>query len=199
MTYTDPAINSGAVVKIGLDVPIEAIRAAIGSLAWVSKSFGRAWEFKEKDLVTEKLLKTPKAYTTGGEYINVLPNDSLFSEGVAASSFIAVRGGEEYELFQANTGSIKKARLSIIIWANLQLIDSSKDYIFTEELKAEIEAKLKTVHQITEIIEWVDERAEEVFKGYDLPNEMLETEYLQYPYAGIRLDVNVTYPEACLS
>ena len=75
----------------------------------------------------------------------------------------------------------------------------SKDYIFTEELKSEIETKLKTVHQITEIIEWVDERAEEVFKGYDLPNEMLETEYLQYPYAGIRLDVNVTYPEACLS
>jgi len=66
MTYTDPAINTGAVVKIGLDVPIEAIRAAIGSLAWVSKSFGRAWEFKEKDLTSGKLLKTPKAYTAIG-------------------------------------------------------------------------------------------------------------------------------------
>lgn len=197
MSYTNPNINPGATVKIGLDVPIEAIRAAIDTLAWVSKSFGRAWEFKEKDLVSGKLLKTPKAYTTSGEYINVLPNDSLFSDGIAASSFIALRGAEEYEQFQPNTGSIKKARLSIIVWANLKLIDDTKDYIFTEELKAEIEAKVKAIHFVTEIIEWVDERAEDVFKGYDLPSDLLETEYLQYPYCGIRLDVNVTYPEAC--
>lgn len=197
MSYTSPNINAGAVVKIGLDAPIEAIRLAMANIAWISKSFGRAMTFREPDNNTGKLIRVPKVYEDGGEYINVLPNDSIFSDGVAASSFIRVVGPETYEIFEANTGSIKSAKLAIIVWADLKKIDPVKDYIFTEELKAEIEAEVKKVHYVKELVEWIDERAEDVFNGYDLDSSDFNTEYLMYPYAGIRLELTVNYPESC--
>lgn len=198
MSYLSPNINTGALVKQGLDAPIEAIRGAISEISWISKSFGRAMTFTEPELSSSgRLKRVPKVYEDSGEYINVLPNDSIFSNGVAASSFIRLVGPETYQSYEPNTGSIKSARLSIIIWGDLKKIDSSKDYIFTEYLKSQIEAKVKDVHFVTEIIEWVDERAEDVFQGYDLNGEGFNTEYLMYPYAGIRVDVRVNYPEAC--
>jgi hypothetical protein len=197
MSYTNPDINAGAQIKIGLDAPIEEIRTAIGSLSWISKSFGRAWEFKEKGLTSGKTIRVPKVYEAAGEYINVLPNDNLFSAGIAASSFIAVREAEKYSNYQPFTGSIKQTRLSLIIWANLKLIDETKDYIFTEELKKQIEDKIKVLPSVTEIIEWVDERAEDVFKGYDVNGGDFDMQYLMYPYAGIRVDFNIQYPESC--
>lgn len=196
MSYTSPSINSGALVKKGLDLPIAAIRSAMSEISWISKSFGRAMTFREPDQ-SGRTNRIPKVYEDSGEYINVLPNDSLFTSGVAASSFIRLVGAETYELYSENTGSIKSARLSIIVWANLKMIDSAKDYIFTEDLKAEIESKIKGVLYVNEIIEWVDERAEEVFQGYDLETTDFKTEYLMYPYAGIRVDVTVNYPESC--
>lgn len=197
MSYTSPVINSGAAVKQGIDVPIEAIRVAISELTWMSKSFGRAMTFREINNATGKLARTPKVYEQSGEYINVLPNDSIFSSGVAASSFIRVVGPERYESYEPNSGSLKTARLSVIIWGDLKKIDPSKDYIFTEYLKSQIEAKIKDVHFVSEIIEWYDENVEDVFNGYDFDEEITRTEFLMYPYAGIRVDVNVTYPEAC--
>lgn len=197
MSYTSPSINSGAAVKQGVDVPIEAIRLAVSELSWISKSFGRAMTFREPEQSTGKLKRVPKVYEASGEYINVLPNDNIFSAGVAASSFIRLVGPETYESFEANTGSIKSARLSIIVWGDLKKIDPTKDYIFTEYLKAQIEAKIKHVHFVTEIIEWVDERAEDVFQGYDLESDDFKVEYLMYPYAGFRVDVRVNYPESC--
>jgi hypothetical protein len=197
MSYTNPGINPGAVVKIGLDSPIEDIRVAIASLSWISKSFGRAWEFKEKGLVSGKTIKVPKVYESNGEYINALPNDNIFSTGVAASSFIAVREAEKYSSYQPRTGSMKQTRLSVIIWGNLKLIDATKDYIFTEELKKQIEDKIKVLACVGEIVEWVDERTEEVFRGYDVSSGDFDTQYLMYPYAGIRVDVIVNYPESC--
>lgn len=196
MSYTSPNINAGAEVKQGLDVPITAIQTAMSEIAWISKSFGRAMTFREPNQ-SGRTNRIPKVYEDSGEYVNVLPNDNLFSDGVAASSFIRLVGPETYELFSENTGSIKRARLSIIVWANLKMIDPSKDYIFTEELKAEIESKIKGVLHVNEIIEWVDERAEEVFQGYDLETSDFNSEYLMYPYAGVRVDVIVTYNEAC--
>lgn len=197
MSYTSPVINSGALVKQGLDAPIEAVRFALSELTWISKSFGRAMTFREPDINTGKLKRTPKVYEESGEYINVLPNDSIFSSGVAASSFIRLSGPERYESYEPNTGSIKSARLSVIIWGDLKKIDPSKDYVFTEYLKAQIEAKIKDVHYVSEIIEWYDENIDDVFAGYDLDEEITRTEYLMYPYAGIRVDLTVNYPEAC--
>ncbi|MEI8142831.1 MAG: hypothetical protein WCG90_08195 [Chitinophagia bacterium] len=196
MSYTSPNINQGAEVKIGIDAPIEAIRLAMAEISWISKSFGRAMTFREVDTSTGKTLRVPKVYEDNGEYVNVLPNDNIFSDGVAASSFIRLLGSESYELYDPNTGSIKSAKLSIIVWADLKKI-AAIDYIYTEYLKAEIESKIKKIHFVTELIEWFDERAEDVFQGYDLEASDFKTEYLMYPYAGIRLDLTVNYPESC--
>jgi len=196
-TYTNPSINTGATVPIGLDAAIESIRSGIAGIAWVSKSFGRAWAVKEKDPVSERILTIPKCYTAEGDYQNVLPNDTLFTGTTAASSFIAVIGEESYESFQPHTGSVKKADLAVIVWANLKMIDSSKTYIFNEQLKKDLEAVLKVNSMVSSINSWVEEKAEKVFEGYDFTGDQFLTEYLMYPYWGCRVELTVVYDESC--
>lgn len=195
--YTDPYINTGAVVPIGLDAAIESIRSGLSGISWVSKSFGRAWAVKEKDPATERIITVPKCYTKDGDYQNVLPNDTIFTPGVAGSSFISVIGEESYESFQPRTGSVKKADLAVIVWANLKMIDSTKDYIFNEQLKKDLEAVLKVNSKVSSINSWVEERADRVFEGYDFTGDQFLTEYLMYPYWGCRIELTVIYNESC--
>lgn len=197
-TYINPSINTNNPSPQALDAAIESIRQSMAGITWNAKSFGRAWAVKEKDLTTDKLMTIPKAYTAEGNYQNVLPNDTLFGDGAAASSFIAVMGDETYsEDFQPRTGNVKKADLAIIIWGNLKMIDSSKDYIFNEALKKDIETAIKSNRYIKSINSWTEEKADKVFQGYDLPDDMFYTEWLQYPYWGCRVELTVEYPEAC--
>lgn len=193
MSYASPYINTSN-TAIGLDVVIESIRSELEAIPWLSVSFGRAYEFKEKD-TTGKTVKIPKCYTSSGEYINVFPNDTLFAKDVAASSFIKLKNSETYQQFNSTDGSKKKATLSVIFWGNLKLIDSTKDYIFTELLKYDVEKILKINQYVFELVEWVDERAEDVFEGYDL--QIDNPTYLVYPFTGFRVDLTVFYDEAC--
>lgn len=195
-TYTNPAINQNNVEPIGLDAAIESIRVSLATISWNAKSFGRAWAVKEKDLTTGKLLTIPKAYTLEGDYQNVLPNDAIFTDTVAGSSFIAVIGDETYEDFQPHTGSTKTAKLAVVVWCNLEMIDPSRDYIFNETLKKDLAGVIKINQYVKTIDSWVEEKPEKVFEGYDLSDNFY-TVYLQYPYYGVRIDITVGYPEAC--
>jgi hypothetical protein len=202
LSYINPYINTLNPIPIGIDRPIESLRSELETnLIWLSKSFGRAYEFKEVD-ANGKLVRIPKCYTQKGEYLNVLPNDTLFTSGVAASSFIALEGKEDYYTFNKFSGSTKRADLSIIFWCNLKLIDPSKDWIFTEELKADAEQVIKRNAFVEEIKQWVDERAEDVFDSYDLQSigynvNDASTQYLMYPYSGFRALITVVYDEPC--
>lgn len=195
MSYVSPYINQLNDYIIGVDAPIESIRRSLEQLPWLTKSFGRAYQFKE--VINDKQQRIPKVYAESGEYVNTLPNDTFFTKNLAASSFIALKGAEDYVTFNYENGSMKKATLSVIFWCNLKLIDDTKNFIFTELLKNDVEHILKINPYVFEILEWVDEKAEEVFDTYDLQygNEVLQ--YLMYPYAGFRVDVTVNYPEAC--
>lgn len=189
MSYNNPSILSIPAPR-GLDLVIESIRTVLDTyLLWLDKSYGRAWEFKEKG-VEDKVSKIPKAYMGEGEYLPVLPNDFL-----VAQSFIAAKGPEQWEQFNRIEGSIKKRDLAIIFWVNLKQIDPTKDYIFTEELKAEIEDLLKRHPSVLSLNNYYDEIAEDVFQGYDIDD--VDTQYLMYPYAGMRFDLTIIYDEAC--
>lgn len=190
MSYNQPYINTKNPLPIGVEAVIEALRLQlIDGLPWLEKAFGRAWEFKEES-TSGRTIRIPKCYTESGEYINVLPNDNL-----VAQCFFQLNGSETYSVFNYAAGSMKEVDLSVIFWMNLKRIDETKDYIFTEELKADVEEVLKNTGYTKELVEWVDERAEDVFIRYDVDD--VNTQYLMYPYAGFRVTVTVNYPENC--
>lgn len=189
MSYNNPTIPTIS-APTGIDTVIESIRTVLGdNLLWLDKSFGRAWPMKTKD-VDGKVLRVPKTYLGEKEYHNVLPNDFL-----VAQSFIAVDGPEEWEQFNRFEGSIKQRKLAIIFWVNLKEINPSKDYIFTEELKAEIESILKVHPAVLSLDSYTDEKAADIFEGYDISDDT--SEYLMYPYAGMRFGLTVSYNEEC--
>lgn len=188
MSYNNPTIPTIS-APTGLDAVTERIRIAIAAISWMAKSWGRAWEFKEKN-ANDKTIRVPKVYTGEGEYLNVLPNDFLKSQ-----SFIACKGPEEWEQFNRHDGSMKSRKLSLIIWVNLKEINPSKDYIFIDELKKDVENVLKVHPDILKITGYYDEKAEDVFDGYTI--EDVDTQYLMYPYSGMRFNFTVNYPEAC--
>jgi hypothetical protein len=199
MSYQNPDIPL-ITSPIGLDKVIQNIQQALtAGLPWLEKSFGRAWEFKEVDPATEKIVRVPKCYSGSGEYINVLPNDFLKSQ-----SFITVRNEETWPAYTRATGNSKLRALSTIFWFNLKEIDSSKDYIFTEVLKKDVEKVLKANAYVASIDKYFDERVEDVFDGYISQAESgrysvddTKTQYLMYPYSGFRFDVTVAYDEEC--
>lgn len=188
MSYISPYTPKPP-IPIGLERAIEDMRGMLEvNLPWLSFAFGRAFIFNEDGK------KIPKCYTGYGEYINVLPNDTLFRPVTAASLFFQLRGAETYDNFLYNHGSTKQATVGIIFWGNLRLIDSEKPYIFTEDLKNDVEQIIKRNPHVREIEEWVDERSEDVFDRYSLP---ADNQYLMYPYTGFRVNVIINYPEAC--
>lgn len=193
MSYSNPDIVLITSPK-GIDVAVQSIQQDLYSgLAWLQKSFGRAWEHKEA--IDGKTVRIPKVYMGGGEYHNVLPNDFL-----RAQSFIAVRGTEQWGDFSKFSENSLSRTLSIIFWVNLQEINPGKDYIFVEELKSEVEKIIKRNPFVESIDEYVDERAEDVFDAYDLRSvgygvDDTATQYLMYPYSGFRFNVTVGYRE----
>lgn len=189
MSYITPYIAPFNVSAISLDKVIQSLQFELGQLPWLDYSFGRAYEFKEVD-AKGKLLRLPKCYTRDGEYINVLPND--FGR---AQCFIALKGAEDWKEFFKYTGSTKEATLSIIVWGSLKRIDNTKKYFYTEILKKDVEKIVKLNEFVLEIVSVIDERAEDVFKGYDLRDE--NSQYLMWPYNGFRMDITVNYYEEC--
>jgi len=188
MSYVNPYTPKPP-IPIGVERAIEDMRGMLEvNLPWLSFAFGRAFIFNEDGK------KIPKAYAGFGEYINVLPNDTLFRPVTAASLFFQLRSTETYENFLYDYGSTKQATIGIIFWGNLKLIDPEKGYIFTEDLKNDVEQIIKRNPFVKEIEEWVDERSEDVFDRYDISED---NQYLMYPYTGFRVNVIVNYNEAC--
>lgn len=197
MSYKNPSILILS-SPIGIDAVIQSIQQDLYSgLTWLEKSFGRAWEFKEKDPVSGDQLKLPKCYMGEEEYMNVLPNDFLKSQ-----SFIAVRGEEATDEYNKYGMQSHSRQLSIIFWFNLKEINSANDTVFTEFLKSDVEKILSKNPWIQSVDKYYDERAEDVFDGY-VSNSLggrysvddIKTQYLMYPYSGFRFDITAYYPE----
>lgn len=186
MSYANPEILIPEDLQ-GVDQAIESLRTDFATLPWLEKSFGRAWEFPEQ--IGDRKESVPKVYEGGGEYHSVLPNDHL-----KAQSFILCIGEEEWTDYTRQHNP-KQRRLAVVFWFNLKEIDPDADFIFTERLKVQVEALINVNPYTMRINSFVDERAEEVFRGFIRPDT--DTRYLMYPYSGFRFELTVGYREKC--
>lgn len=176
----------------GLDLSIRKIALELAQLPWLETIYGRAYSFK-----TEQGKVKPYAYTTAGEYINVLPDDSFQSQ-----CFFKAKGDEllNFDVSKGSrrTGLIRFEReLSLIVWANLGVLDypPQPDYNYTERLKEEVLKRLKASAEVVQIRAYIDEDSRKVFDGYDLDD--VQTHFLMMPFSGFRVDFVVRYQEVC--
>jgi hypothetical protein len=131
----------------------------------------------------------------GKDLLEVLPNDNLKSQ-----SFFKVEDPIEALEYVPDGLSLMRAPVSLIVWFNLNRIDDTITYNFSEQLKAEVQRKITTAllaeRASVEILK-IWEGAANVFKGYDI--SQLKDQELVYPWGGFRFELAITYQEDCPS
>lgn len=178
---------------INLDAEIKKIQLALAALPWMDKSFGRAVTGRKTEPGLGgniKVIRFPEVYSGNGEYYPALPNDHLKSQ-----SFVKVRRDRgiisEYE---QHGQDVVTYGIDIIVVFNLEMIDAAKTYRFTEELKKDIKAALKTVDSIKAITN-IYEEAADVFEGYDIDHNDWQT--FKHPRGGFKFECDLSFTEEC--
>jgi hypothetical protein len=189
-SYTNP--NTPIIDDpVNIDIPIQELQVQLAGLSWLDKSFGRAYESKKT--VNGKPHFYPEVWQgLGLDLLNVLPNDNL-----VAQSFFKVEEPIETLEYQQDGYSMMRARVSLIVWFDLQRIYPALDYNYIELLKGQVQRLITTATLSSSNIEIVRvwDTAREVFKGYTLTE--IQDQELVYPKGGFRFECLLTYPENC--
>lgn len=176
---------------IGIDATIQAIQIKLGQLAWMEKSFGRAWSIPR--IRDKKKILEPMLYQGSKEYYPAMPNDNL-----KAYCFWRVTGPRNAENFSPNlnTGGsyIFSDPVDLIVWCDLERIDAATDYIYKETLIREVLNVLNT-HADAYVSRVWDDKVEDIFRGYSL--EDVKRDLLMFPFTGFRIEMNLKYRFLC--
>lgn len=187
----------------GFDKAIATLQAALQSLSWMDKVYGRAWERKipkrqdttrivadvYNSQTRTRIVREPFAYAGNKEYISMLPNDALKSY-----AFFVAAGEETFESRERRSlPYLTKRKASVIVWVNLK--ELGYEYIATEPLKSEVLKLLQKEVCVDSVDSSADERSENVFSGFDL--DEVRQELLAYPFMGFRVNFTVKYSQEC--
>lgn len=162
----------------------------IQKIGWLDHAFGRA-----QKLVTSRDRKEyfyPGVYIGNQEYINVLPGEYLGNR-----TFFSVEDPYTIDFVPRRYNTIKSP-VSLICWYDLSSIFPDSKERNTEEIKRQI---LRVLTELTMPdgsrieLKNIYEQAENIFKGYSLRE--IDTQFLMYPYAGLRIEGNLIYREQC--
>lgn len=175
-------------------------------LKWLNYAFGRAYKLVEHRPDGNKFIY-PAAYNGNGEYISLLPNDNLGN----FSWFDIYDPQKITEVVQ----SLPQYTFSgaIVFWYNLNSIYEDSNNLYTEEVKDEIIRVLTTPGLITTTgklsIKDIYECFENIYKGYSIEKiynnyiykgqgiQDIDKQFFMFPYAGIRIEFNLTTRELC--
>jgi hypothetical protein len=193
-SYKDP--NAPLIANpVNLDRPIQTLQLALAAgLPWLQKAYGRAYESVKRDQAGNKIIYPQVWQGPGLDLLEVMPNDNL-----VAQSFFKVEDPVEAVEFRPDGFSTMRARVSLIVWFNLQMIDSTIDYSYGEVLKADIQRVLSRSmifepgDSIKVLRIW--ETAKNVFNGYTLTE--ISDQNLVYPCGGFRFECDLTFIENC--
>jgi len=180
MSYTTPTeqvITSPHLV----DVIIKKIQTQLASLTWITKSFGRA--YKHTRLVDSRTVTYPAIFQSWkSDYYDGFPNDNL-----TAYSFIYVNPEEIIEK-GSKIHNIQR-KISVIIFFDLEKIDNTLQYRFTELLKEDVLIKLGNVRGLE--VNGTSDEVEDAFSDFSISE--INPEFLKERYGALRIDCTVYY------
>ena len=162
MAYKSPTVPVPP-NPVFIDKAIEEIQLLLGSIPWLSYSFGRS--YNKVEFAGGNRGKVPMVYQGKAEYLPVQFNDNL-----QAQSFFVVGSQEIEGEYDPNTLNFYNIPTQIIVWANLKKIDSLRgdDYYFAEQLKKDVRDKLRNSTLLFSDITTptIDENIDAIFSDY---------------------------------
>lgn len=190
-----------------LDKIIQDIQESlINRLNWLNKAFGRAYKLVEHRSDGEKFIY-PAAYIGNSEYTSLLPNDTFGN-----FSWFDIYDPQEITQVVQSTPQFSFSG-AIVFWYNLDSIFVDQSAMYTEEIKDEIVMALTTPGLIKQTgrleINKIYERFENIYKGYSIEKiynnfsykgdniQSIDKQFFMHPYAGIRIEFNITTRELC--
>lgn len=200
-TFKNPIVTT-ITNPVGIDRVIQSIQLAYTTnLTWLESSFGRAFVMQNKtesarleSVLSRSDTKFPVVWQGDNiDRLNVLANDNLDSY-----SFFFKDGSEtaiEWEQFNQNKW---ECEISNIFWLDLKRVDSSKTYLYSEELLEDIKRVIRnTVFSDGDSVEIlsITEEPSEIFQEFTL--DLSETQHLTYPKHGFRIKLKAIYTEGC--
>lgn len=170
---------------VGLDYEIQRLQILLAQqLNWLTVSYGKAYRGSRK--VGNKTVYFPEVYAGQKEYRDVLPNDN-----VVAQSFFYPAGpavNPEREPIPNTLGFTQACDL--IVWANLQKVDPTKEYRFEHELLLDVVRVLNEDGQVRILRAFTAN--EDVFRGFGL--DSVPEQALRQPYCGFRVQLELNVP-----
>jgi hypothetical protein len=174
-----------------LDKAIGALQDALADrVGWLDYSFGRV-----QRLITERDGRAyyyPAVHVDGGEYLNVLPGQSLGNR-----SFFVINDPHVVESNGRRYATISSP-FALVLWFDLERVFPGTTERNTEEIKRQILNVLRMAvlpSGCSFSIAKIYERAENIFKEFSIKE--IESQYLMQPYAGLRIEGEIKYMEDC--
>lgn len=183
MSYKNP-IEHVITDPVLLDKEIKNIQTVLGTLSWLEKSFGRA--FKGTRLKNRRKVNYPAIFQEWKkDYYDGFPNDNIKSY-----SFIFP---DPSEITEHNIKGIHQIErdISIILFFDLEKIDNTFEYRFTEKLKEDVIIKLATLKPGKLEINNITDDVEEVFNDFSV--DEIKPEFLQDKYGALKFDCTIFY------
>lgn len=170
---------------VGSDLVVNSIQEDLSAISWLEYSFGKSYRMKEER--NGDIYFVPKVYGSKQEYIRLDPNDK-----VSAYSFLKFNGEDITNFEIRKYGTINNVSIDVIVFANLDIIDNTRDYIFSENLKQDIKDVLKSNEYVTSINSY-SEGLDTVWSDYSRPDAKFYTE----KYATFAYTISADYDEIC--
>jgi hypothetical protein len=174
---------------IGIDQEISQAQQALDYIGWLDVIYGRTHiqsrEVQENGKTVVRVY--PETWGQNYERENLMPNDNH-----RAFCYFLTRdsadnpNGEEPPYNQFNV----RQPVSIIFWGNLQLIDSTRKYRFTEELKRDVFHYLKFAPGFE--FERIYEQPDRVLREFSIPLDTYR-KYMYPPYFAFRIEGYMNY------
>jgi len=172
----------------GIDVVIQSIQSDLGSLAWLQYSFGKT--YIKKEVRDNTVYTIPSVWIGNNEFQSVEPNDT-----VKAFSFIENFETENIEDWEVRRyDHISRTNLSIVVFANLERIDNTRDYIYTEELKEDV-LRILSNNQYVENVFSINKGLDEAYVRWSI--ESIKPTYYAEKYSAFRIDISAIINSAC--
>ena len=171
----------------GIDVIINNIQTQLGLISWMDYSFGKAYLKKEDRSGTT--YNIPKAWGGHNEFITLIPTDE-----VRAFSFVESFETETFNDYENRKFDYSSTTdISLVVFANLDMIDNSKNYIFTEELKKDVLNALTSVPSIA--VTSIEKGLDSSYSNWSY--ESIEPSFYSEKYAAFKVNINAVISSSC--
>jgi hypothetical protein len=194
ISYKDPVVEL-VPNPVALDMAIQTVQQKLAGLAWLQKAFGRATrQTSPAPLYSKEYnvnLQQAKGDITFPEvYNNREPMPLMINDNLKSYCFFHLTGPMAFQAWESfATSQIATQPLSVIFWLNLEKIDNTKKFNFSEILRRDVVNILNYCPDFQ--VRESDSDITRVFAPYTITSTFKQ--FLKPPYAAFRINGEISF------